>query len=54
MFQFRTRMELGGQSTQRQVAKSPVSISCIEVTASGTLGSCTPMVANYDLSILCF
>src|ERR1700747_2078318 len=46
MFQFRIRMELGGQSAQRQVAKSPVSISCIEVTASGTLGSCTPMVAN--------
>jgi hypothetical protein len=44
MFQFRTRWNWAG-NTQPRAPKSPVSISYIAVTTSGTLGSCTPMVA---------
>ena len=37
IFQLTTVTELGGQSTQRGLAKLPVSISCIEVTVCYTL-----------------
>jgi hypothetical protein len=50
IFQFTTRMESGGQSTQRELAKLAVSISCIEVAASLHVGSYSGR-PNYKLRL---